>query len=865
MLNLRLARFEHLVDIGRVAELRGHRAPQRARRRSAPATRDAVIERDADGRRRRPAAGRGDAATSATSRSATGARSAGRWPTPTRRPSTRPWPSPSTPTFDVRPAPAARAPSPAADFFTGVWSTALEPDELLTADRLPGVDRPHAAFGVAEFARRHGDFAIAGAVAAVELGRRPRGPGGDRRVRRRRRRRCGPAAAERALDRPARRRASTPPSSASWRSPTSTTSPTTRRCRRPTAGGSAWRWSPRRGSGPWPRPRTEHDMADAGDGGADGERRAATDDRRGPQDAGRRPPRGPRASPAPTSAASTACAARARCCSTATPCARASMFAVQADGAEVVTVEGLAPADGQLSDVQQAMHAVPRPAVRLLHAGLRRVDHRVPRATTPTPTTTTIRDGLSGNLCRCTGYQGIIEAVQGGRGRAGAAVVTAVDERPRRDAGRQPLRRPARPAPRGRPPGHRPRHATSTTSSCPGCCTSRSCAATSPAARSPSLDVDGGPRAARRRRRVHRRRPQRRRRARRGSTSRAAPAAGRSACLAEGDVRFVGEPVALVVAESRYIAEDACDLVELDIEPIDADRRPRRRAGRRRPPGAPRARRATSHGAIPAAADPELDAIFAGGRARRHRDVRPAPLPVRADGVPRRRVASGTASATSSSCTPRPRAPHGVRGFLSPCPRPAREPRAGRHGRRRRRLRPEDVHAPRRAGRRARRQAARPTGEVDRGPPREPDGRPARPRRPDDGELRARRRRPHPRRRAPSSSRTSAPFPAAGSSAIGFVGIAVPGPVQDPPDRVLGHRRVYTNTCGRCSYRGPWMMETVVREQMMDIVARQLGIDPLELRRRNVVDEADLPYTTAAGHGLRPGRRSPRRSSRPSR
>ena len=33
------------------------------------------------------------------------------------------------------------------------------------------------------------------------------------------------------------------------------------------------------------------------------------------------------------------------------------MFAVQADGADVVTVEGLAPADGQLSDVQQAMHA----------------------------------------------------------------------------------------------------------------------------------------------------------------------------------------------------------------------------------------------------------------------------------------------------------------------------------------------------------------------------------------------------------------------------------------------------------------------------------------------------------------------------
>ena len=54
--------------------------------------------------------------------------------------------------------------------------------------------------------------------------------------------------------------------------------------------------------------------------------------------------------------------------------------------------------------------------------------------------------------------------------------------------------------------------------------------------------------------------------------------------LADGDVRFAGEPVALVVAESRYIAEDACELIELDIEPIDAGRRPRRRARPRRPP-----------------------------------------------------------------------------------------------------------------------------------------------------------------------------------------------------------------------------------------------------------------------------------------
>ena len=40
--------------------------------------------------------------------------------------------------------------------------------------------------------------------------------------------------------------------------------------------------------------------------------------------------------------------------------------------------------------------------------------------------------------------------------------------------------------------------------------------------------------------------------------------------LAEGEVRFVGDPVALVVAESRYLAEDAAELVEVDYEPLPA-------------------------------------------------------------------------------------------------------------------------------------------------------------------------------------------------------------------------------------------------------------------------------------------------------
>jgi carbon-monoxide dehydrogenase medium subunit len=58
---------------------------------------------------------------------------------------------------------------PASEFFTGLWETALGADEILTAVAFP-VWSGRCGFSVHEFARRHGDFAIAGATVAVELG-----------------------------------------------------------------------------------------------------------------------------------------------------------------------------------------------------------------------------------------------------------------------------------------------------------------------------------------------------------------------------------------------------------------------------------------------------------------------------------------------------------------------------------------------------------------------------------------------------------------------------------------------------------------------------------------------------------------------
>jgi carbon-monoxide dehydrogenase medium subunit len=64
---------------------------------------------------------------------------------------------------------AGRRTVPATEFFTGLWSTTVGDDEMLTEVSFP-VWSGRSGFAVREFARRHGDFAIAGAAVAVELG-----------------------------------------------------------------------------------------------------------------------------------------------------------------------------------------------------------------------------------------------------------------------------------------------------------------------------------------------------------------------------------------------------------------------------------------------------------------------------------------------------------------------------------------------------------------------------------------------------------------------------------------------------------------------------------------------------------------------
>jgi len=87
------------------------------------------------------------------------------------------------------------------------------------------------------------------------------------------------------------------------------------------------------------------------------------------------------------------------------------MFAAQAPGRAIETVESLAPVDGELSPLQAAMHekhglqcGFCTPGILMTMTWFLR-EH-------PHPTRAQIREALSGNLCRCTGYTGIVDAVE---------------------------------------------------------------------------------------------------------------------------------------------------------------------------------------------------------------------------------------------------------------------------------------------------------------------------------------------------------------------------------------------------------------------------------------------------------------------
>lgn len=98
-----------------------------------------------------------------------------------------------------------------------------------------------------------------------------------------------------------------------------------------------------------------------------------------------------------------------------------TMFAVEAQGAEVATIEGQAGADGTLSAIQQAFqdhHGLQcgfcTPGMVMSAAALLKEN--------PKPTEAEVRDYLEGNICRCTGYHNIVKAIMAASGQDVSAI-----------------------------------------------------------------------------------------------------------------------------------------------------------------------------------------------------------------------------------------------------------------------------------------------------------------------------------------------------------------------------------------------------------------------------------------------------------
>lgn len=313
--------------------------------------------------------------------------------------------------------------------------------------------------------------------------------------------------------------------------------------------------------------------------------------------------------------------------------------------------------------------------------------------------------------------------------------------------------------------------------------------------------------------------------------------------FADGDVRYVGEPIAMVVAQSRYIAEDALELIDVEIEAhtpvVDVERATDDGA----PPVHPDIE-TNVYNEIPYVDNPELEEILVSAPivlTETFRQHRHATVPLETRGL----VASWDRRREDLTIWISTQGPHGIRGQMARVlgiddsrVRVIMPDVGGSFGLK---MQPRSeematviattlLAAPvkwiqdRRENLAADEHAREDQGTVTMAADRA-------------GTILATK---------VDFLESAGAFPSAGGSAVVFTTMLFPGPYRIP---VFGSsaRSVFTNTSGRGAYRGPWMIETVLREQMIDCMAAELEIDPLEFRRRNTIREEDLPYVMATG------------------
>jgi carbon-monoxide dehydrogenase large subunit len=314
--------------------------------------------------------------------------------------------------------------------------------------------------------------------------------------------------------------------------------------------------------------------------------------------------------------------------------------------------------------------------------------------------------------------------------------------------------------------------------------------------------------------------------------------------LAIDDVRFVGDPVAIVVAESRYIAEDACELIDVDYEPqqpvLDYEL-----AAQPDSPVVHPELESNVVAVIASPPDPELDAAFAQADhvfSETIRSGRCTQVPLETRGI----IASWEPSSEELTVWHSGQAPHVARAyFASTLGLPEHSVRViqrdvgGAFGQKmfqgrdelcvlvaaRRLGRPikwiEDRYENLTAASHARKEHMTVELAVDA-----------------EGVIQAA------RIGLVVDAGAYPSMPADANS--GLVTAWFPGPYRIPKYGFTA-TQAYTNTCQLGPYRGPWAIETTAREIMIEIVARGLEIDPAELRRRNVIPSAALPYQLPTG------------------
>lgn len=316
--------------------------------------------------------------------------------------------------------------------------------------------------------------------------------------------------------------------------------------------------------------------------------------------------------------------------------------------------------------------------------------------------------------------------------------------------------------------------------------------------------------------------------------------------LAEEEVRFVGDPVALVVAVDRYVAEDAVELVEVEYEPLEpvldyvtADSSPHLvHAGFA----------GNSAGEMAGRPASDLDPIFeAAAHTVQQQIFQQAYLPVPME--TRGLVAEWSASTGEMTVWISTQSPHEVRGFCARLlgidehrVRVIARDTGGGFGLKVAPLREEICIqlAARTLGTAVKWIEDRQENLMSSGMARHEH---ADVRMAFDAEGRI-------LAAGMDHVQNVGAYPTPSPLTAGVVvGMLFPGPYR-VPDASFSVKFHYSNTVGRLAYRGPWQFESVAREVLLDHAARRIGIDPVELRRRNMIRREDLPVFNPHGMPL---------------